>query len=75
MGGADQGLPGASRLIDVTDLPLDRLIADGDTVLSNAVTALLIEFDRGREVLSAFDNYAGDPPDSPAAEPTGEAAE
>ncbi|MBO3740081.1 hypothetical protein [Actinoplanes flavus] len=67
MGGAGQDDPGASRLIDVTDLPVDRLIADGDSALANAIRRLLIEFDGAQEVLSAFDNYAGDPPDAPGA--------
>ncbi|MBB3100898.1 hypothetical protein FHR83_008624 [Actinoplanes campanulatus] len=68
MGGAGQSDPDVPGLIDVTDLPVDRLIADGDSVLANAIRRLLIEFDGAREVLSAFDNFAGDPPGAASAE-------
>lgn len=48
-------------LVDVSGLPLDRLVMDDDTVLSNALRRLVGDLDAHQEVLSAFDNYAGDP--------------
>lgn len=66
MASAELGDAGASRLVDVTQFPLDRLISDGETVLLRSLRRLLIEIDRPDEVLSAFDNYAGDPPEVPS---------
>lgn len=63
MESAEQGDSGAAQLIDVTRVPLDRLISAGDTVLMNSLRRLLDEIDRPQEILSAFDNYAGEPPD------------
>jgi FXSXX-COOH protein len=51
-------------LPDVSGLPLDRLIDAADTVLANSLRRLVADLDRPQEVLSAFDNYAGDPDDS-----------
>ena len=65
MDSAEQGDPGASRLIDVTRVPLDRLIADGESVLRNSIRRLVAEVARPQEILSAFDNFAGDAPDLP----------
>jgi FXSXX-COOH protein len=63
MDSTEQGDPGAARLIDVTHVSLDRLISADDTVLLNSLRRLLAEIDRPQEILSAFDNYAGDPPE------------
>ncbi|MEV4350345.1 FXSXX-COOH protein [Actinoplanes sp. NPDC049596] len=63
MDGAEQGEPGAARLIDVTRIPLDRLLSDDDTVLVNSLRRLLAGIDRPQEILSAFENYAGEPPE------------
>lgn len=56
-----QAGPDPQRLPDVTGLPLERLFSGGESVLVNALRRLVDELDRGDEVLSAFDNYAGDP--------------
>jgi FXSXX-COOH protein len=70
MSDAGQGGPDSSwGLLDVTGLPLNRLLATNDSVLVNALRRLVSELDRAQEVLSAFDNYAGDPPDLPAERP------
>jgi FXSXX-COOH protein len=65
MGSAGQDDAGASHLVDVTGVPLDRLVADHQTVLVNSLRRLLTDLDRPQEILSAFDNYAGDPPEFP----------
>jgi FXSXX-COOH protein len=57
----DDAGPDSWSLIDVSGLPLDRLILDNETVLVNSLRRLVAELDRPQEVLSAFDNYAGDP--------------
>lgn len=48
-------------LIDLTGLPLDRLIGDGGTALTDALRQLVADLDADPECLSAFDNYAGEP--------------
>ena len=65
MGSAGPDDPGASHLVDVTRVRLDRLVSDHETVLMNALRRLLTDLDRPQEVLSAFDNYAGNPPEFP----------
>jgi hypothetical protein len=68
-GQAGQGAPDSWSLVDVTCLPLEQLISDNETVLVNSLRRLVAEIDRAQEVLSAFDNYAGDPPELPAERP------
>ncbi|GAA0464146.1 hypothetical protein Ade02nite_31040 [Paractinoplanes deccanensis] len=61
MPSAEHGDAQAERLADVTRLPLDHILAGGDSALLNSLRRVLADIDRPQEVLSAFDNYAGDP--------------
>ncbi|WP_243794689.1 FxSxx-COOH cyclophane-containing RiPP peptide [Saccharopolyspora gloriosae] len=45
-----------SGLIDLTEVPLDRLRSLDDSVLSYAIRRKLRELDDAPEVLAAFDN-------------------
>jgi FXSXX-COOH protein len=58
---AERGDASAERLSDVTRLPLDRIVSGDDSALLNSLRRVLADIDRPQEVLSAFDNYAGDP--------------
>jgi FXSXX-COOH protein len=53
--------PKDSDLVDVTQVPLEKLVSLKNTVLANALRRLLAEFDHPQEIIAAFDNYAGDP--------------
>lgn len=53
-------------LIDLTGISLDELIGTDDTVIRRAVSRAAAETADGVEVLSAFDNYAGDDGPVPA---------
>jgi FXSXX-COOH protein len=46
-----------SSLIDVTGMPLARLIPSDDSVLTNSLRRLLADMDHPQEVISAFSNY------------------
>ncbi|GAA4596947.1 FXSXX-COOH protein [Actinoplanes octamycinicus] len=52
-------------MVDVTAIPLDRLIADDDSVLGNALRRLLTDVDGAGDILAAFDNFAGEPSEQP----------
>ncbi len=57
MGDAEFDL--APHLVDATKMRLDRLIATHDDILVNALARLLAELDEPREIIAAFDSYAG----------------
>jgi FXSXX-COOH protein len=60
-----------SSLVDVTGLPLSRLVSSGDSALAHSLRRLLTELDQQKEVLAAFGNFAPDPtdPNGPADPP------
>jgi FXSXX-COOH protein len=54
-------------LVDVSALPLSRLISSSDSVLAHSLSRILTELDERKDVLAAFGNFAPDPvdPDQP----------
>lgn len=47
-----------SYLIDVTTMPLARILTINDGVLAAALARLLADLDEPQEVIAAFDNFA-----------------
>jgi hypothetical protein len=65
MDSAEKRDPITLESIDVTTLPLNFLISTDDTEVRKLVGQRVNEVENANEVLSAFDNFAGNPPEFP----------